>query len=156
MPRYFKPLIALLLAILVSNADAAFVTLQLSGVKDDLRDAVLSGIEINQYVGREISEAQAQRLYERATDQVRSTLEPYGYYNPKVSGELRGKGGDFVAVINVDPGEPVTVSESSVAVDGDANDQREVKRAVSGFTPAKGQVFDHAIYERSKATVSAS
>lgn len=156
MLRQTSTIILVLLATLATNAQAAFVTLQLSGVKDGLRDAVLAGVEINQYVGREISEAQAQRLYERAADQVRSALEPYGYYNPKVTGELRGKGGDFVAVLEVDPGEPVTVSESTVAVDGDAIDQREVKRAISGFTPTKGQVFDHASYERSKATVSAS
>ena len=58
------------------TAHAAHVSVQLDGVEGPLRDAVLAGLEINQYATRDVTAAQARRVYERAADQVRSALEP--------------------------------------------------------------------------------
>ncbi|HEV7491967.1 MAG TPA: autotransporter assembly complex family protein [Rhodanobacteraceae bacterium] len=139
-----------------SSAEAAHVSVQLDGVDGPLRDAALAGLELNQYGTRDVTAAQTHRLYERAADQVRSALEPYGYYHAEVTGELRENGADYVAVLHVAAGDPVRVSAIDIKLDGDADGQVDVQKAIAVFTPAKGQPLDHAAYEKSKAGVQAA
>ncbi|MGA9421801.1 MAG: autotransporter assembly complex family protein [Rhodanobacteraceae bacterium] len=137
-------------------AHAGKISLKVNGVDAALKNAVVAGVEISQYGKRDVSEAQAERLFDHAKAETKSALEPYGYYNVAVSGELQHNGDDFVALLKVDPGEPVKVTTLDIAVDGDANGQRAVRRAVAAFVPAKGQRFEHAQYEQSKAAVQAA
>lgn len=151
-PRLFL----LLLLLLGGSAHAAHVSVQLDGVEDELREAVLASLELAQYAGRDVSAAQANRLYARAESQVRDALEPLGYYAPTVSGELREQGADFVAVLHVAVGEPTRVADVSIALDGDADGQPPVRAALAAFTPRKGQRLDHARYEKGKAAIAAA
>ncbi|HEY0180894.1 MAG TPA: autotransporter assembly complex family protein [Dokdonella sp.] len=147
-------LVLLLLA--CGAARAAHVTVQLDGVGGPLRDAVLAAIEINQYGSRDVTAAQAARLYERAADEAAGALEPYGYYSAKVTGELRENAGNYVAVLHVAAGEPVRVRVLDIRLDRDADGQKDVQKALAAFAPAKGQPLDHAAYEKSKATIQAA
>jgi len=150
----FFVLVALLLA--AGTAHAGRVTVQLDGVDGPLRDAVLAGLEINQYGDRDVTAAQARRLYEHADEQAQSALQPYGYYAAKVDGELKENGGNYVAVLHVVPGEPVKVGVLDIKLDGDADGQRAVQKAIAAFVPAKGQPLDDTAYEKSKATIQAA
>jgi translocation and assembly module TamA len=138
------------------EAQAARITVELDGVDGVLRDAALAGIEVNQYAARDVTAAQAHRLYEHAADEIRSALEPYGYYHAEVTGELRQNGADYVAVLHVAAGEPVRVATLAIRLDGDADGQLAVQKAIAAFAPAKGQPLDHALYEKSKAGVQAA
>ncbi|MGH8174155.1 MAG: autotransporter assembly complex protein TamA [Rhodanobacteraceae bacterium] len=153
--RIARSLLALFIA-LAGTARAAHVSVQLDGVDEVLRDAALAGLEINQYATREVTAAQATRLYERAPDQIRSALEPYGYYHVEVNGELKESGPDLIAVLHVVAGEPVKVTTLDIQLDGDADGQRAVQKALAAFIPAKDQVLDQAAYEKSKATLQAA
>src|SRR5215510_9594528 len=85
------------------SAVAGHISVALDGIDGPLRDAVLAGLEVNQYDTRDVTAAQANRLYERAADQVRSALEPYGYFHAEVTGELKENGQDFIAILHVTP-----------------------------------------------------
>lgn len=144
------------LMLLAGSAAAARVTVQLDGVEGPLRDAVMASLEIGQYGERDVTAAQARRLFERAEDEARTALEPYGYYTAVVKGELQENADSYVAILHVAPGDPVKVTSLDVKVDGDADGQRAVEMAIAAFAPAKGQALDHAAYEKSKATVQAA
>ena len=146
----------LLLALCAPAAEAARVTVQLDGIDGDLRAAALGAVELQQYEKREVSRAQVRRLYRRAEQQIEQALQPYGYYNAKVDGELVNEGEAFRAVLHVKAGQPVKVSELSIRIDDAARKLRAVRSAISAFSPQKGQRLDHASYERSKAAIHAS
>jgi translocation and assembly module TamA len=139
-----------------SSADAARVTVQLEGLDGDLRAAALSALELQQYANRDVSPAQARRLYRRAERQVQKALEPYGYYNVSLTGELKEAGNDYVADLKVALGPPVTVDQVRIAISGETRGQRSIEIARSNFVPMGGQVLDHASYERSKASIHAA
>jgi translocation and assembly module TamA len=156
----FRPRrISLIPFMLLLNAGAAHagrVSVQLDGVDGPLRDAVLAGLEMNQYGQRDVTAAQARRLYEHAESEARSALEPYGYYGAQVSGELNETGDSYVAVVHVVPGDAVKIGALDITFDADADGQFPVQKAVRAFAPAKGQPLDHAAYEKSKATIQAA
>ncbi len=145
-----------LLLFAAGTAHAGRVSVQLDGVDGTLRDAVMAGLELVQYGEREVSAAQARRLYEHAEAQVRKALEPYGYYAVDVAGELREAADNYTAVLHVTPGDPVKVGTLDIRLDGDADGQREVRKALTAFLPAKGSALDHVAYEKSKATIQAA
>jgi translocation and assembly module TamA len=146
----------LLLALCAPAADAARVTVQLDGVDGDLRTAALAAVELEQYEKREVSKGQVRRLYRRAERQVKQALEPYGYYNASVDGELVNEGENFRAILHVAAGQPVKVSALAIGIDDETGKLQAVRSALSAFSPQEGQRLDHATYERSKAAIHAS
>lgn len=151
-----RPLLAVALLLSAPAALAARITASVDGVDGDLKAAVIAGIEVAQYGSRDISAAQARRLYERAATQARSALEPYGYYNADISGELVQHGDAYIAVLHVKAGEPVKITTLDIRLDGDADGQQGVRKALAAFSPRVGQPLDHAAYEKSKATIQAA
>ncbi|MCB1578826.1 MAG: outer membrane protein assembly factor, partial [Xanthomonadales bacterium] len=134
----------LLLALCAPAAEAARVTVQLDGIDGDLRAAALGAVELQQYESREVSLAQVRRLYRRAESQIKQALEPYGYYDASIDGELLNEGENFRAILHVKSGQPVKVSELSIGIGDEARKLRAVSSAVSAFSPQKGQRLDHA------------
>src|SRR5690606_21447488 len=65
----------------------------------------------------------------------------------------RGEGATTVT-ITVDPGEPVTVRRSHVAITGDGSRDRYLREDLGEFEPDVGEVFDHQLYEASKTRIS--
>ena len=135
---------------------AATLRVQLDGVDGDLRSAAQAALEISQYEGRDVSAAQARRLYAHAAKEIASALEPYGYYESAVDGELQEGSGQWTAVLHVKPGEPVTVARVELNLPGDARDLKAVRNALEAFAPREGQPMNHAAYERGKTAIQAA
>jgi translocation and assembly module TamA len=137
-------------------AGAGTLTVQIDGVDGELKAAVNAAAEIALYSGRDVSAAQARRLYDRAPKDIAKALEAYGYYNATASGELKEIAQGFNATVHVNPGEATTVAALTIDVPDPARDEKAVAKALADFAPGKGQRFDHAAYERSKAAVQAA
>lgn len=133
----------------------AGVQLTVDGVADPLKAAVISGVELSQYARREVSDAQARRLYERAPNQVRSSLEPYGYYESTVSGDLRQVGKDWQVTLHVKPGEPVKITAVDVQLDKSAAAIAPIRRAQRALERLKGKTLDHGAYDGARDALSA-
>ena len=150
--------LALLLLVVALHATdaaepAARNELSITGLTSELEDAVRSGLTLQQYRDREVSDAQLRRLIGIGEDEARSTLEAWGYYDGKLSHRIETQPGGFHVWFDIEPGEPTLVTESRVTVSGDAANAAGVKTALQAFTPRVGQRFDHAQYETSKAAV---
>lgn len=153
---HFFLLIGMTLALIPLPASAAKVSVKLDGLDENLRSVALNALELQQYTKRDVSGAQVRRLYRRAEQQIQKALEPYGYYNTRVEGDLSRDGGNFIATLNVKPGDPVKVTDVEIKIDGETEGLRSVDMARAAFSPHKGQRLDHAEYERSKATIHAA
>ena len=137
-------------------AHAASLAVELDGLDDGMKDAAIAATGMAPYAKREVSAAQAHQLYDRAPAQIASALEPYGYYNAKVDGELRETPQGYTAVLHVHAGEPAIVATFDLALPDPARDEKPVRKALATFTPKQGQRLDHAAYERSKTAVQAA
>ena len=154
--RGIRALTTACLLLAATTASAAHISAKIEGVEGALKEAILASIEVAQYGDREVTAAQARRLFDRAENQARSALEPYGYFNVVVSGELQEQGDNYVAMLRVDAGKPVKVTALVLTLDGDADGQSAVRKAVAAFSPALHQTLDQAAYERSKSAIQAA
>jgi translocation and assembly module TamA len=135
---------------------AASLTVELDGLDDGVKDAAIAATGMAPYAKRDVSAAQAHQLYDRAPAQIAFALEPYGYYNAKVDGELRETPQGYTAVLHVHAGEPATVATFDLILPDPARDEKPVRKALATFTPKQGQRLDHAAYEKSKTAVQAA
>jgi translocation and assembly module TamA len=135
---------------------AAALNIALDGLDDGMKDAAIAATGMAPYAKRDISAAQAHQLYERAPTHIAAALEPYGYYNAKVDGELRETPQGWTAVLHVHAGEPATVATFELTLPDPARDEKPVRKALALFTPKQGQRLDHVAYEKSKTAVQAA
>ncbi|MET0331690.1 MAG: autotransporter assembly complex family protein [Dyella sp.] len=151
--RRLQRRLSLLLVLLAPSVQAG-VQLTVNGVDDTLKAAVVAGVELSQYSTRELTDAQARRLYERAPDQVRSALQPYGYYEAQVSGDLQPRGKDWQVTLSVTPGAPVKVTAVSIALGAEAAKLAPIRRAQRALEAMKGQTLNDGVYEANRDALS--
>jgi len=137
-----------------ADAPQARNELTIEWVKPLLEDAIRSGLTLQQYRDRAVSESQLKRLIAVGEKEARATLEAWGYYDGRITSRSERNGANgYRVTFNVATGEPVLVTESSVVVTGDAGRAAAVATALGAFAPKVGERFDHAQYEASKAAI---
>jgi translocation and assembly module TamA len=143
--------------LLAAPSRAAGVDVQLEGLDDEQRDAVLATLEIRDYQKRDVTPAELRAAYAEADEQIKQALEPFGYYDTEVEKSLTGDAAaGWKAQFKVKTGEPAIVRRADVEVRGEGKDQRRVAEAVQNFQPKNGARLDHATYEASKAVIETS
>lgn len=132
----------------------AGIVLHVDGVDENLRTAVVAGVELSQYAKRDVTAAQVRRLYEKAPDEVQAALRPYGYYEATATGDLKQVGNDWQVTLHVVTGTPVQVTAVHVEVDQDAAKIPAIRRALRGVENLKGKVLNDGAYDGARDTVS--
>jgi translocation and assembly module TamA len=146
----------LALALLPLAAHAASLSVKVEGLEDEMLEAAYAGLALNQYVERDVTSAQVRRLFARGEDELRETLEPFGYYEPRIDKKLEATADAFHVTFHVDPGEPVIVRRRNVVVEGEASRLESVQKAIDAAEPRIGERLDHAKYEESKERIESS
>ena len=131
------------------------VAVVVEGIEGEMAQSVRASIELTKYEDRDVSPIEIRRLFEGAQAQIRTALEPFGYYGAEATGRLeRPEQGHYRATFSVKPGEPVIVRKERVVIGGNATQLEPVKLALEHFAPKQGERLDHAAYERSKQEIA--
>ncbi len=159
--RFSHPRVFALAACLSAIAPAAavqLVSVQVRGIADpdQLHNAEqsISLQRLDPTLRAQLSDDRLSFLLRKAPEEIRTALEPYGYYDTKVKPDVQRSGDAVTVVFDVTLGEPVRVREEQVAMDGQANEDPVVENEVQSFVPGKGAVLDHRLYEASKIKVN--
>ncbi len=128
------------------------IVTKLLGVEDKaIRSAVLRAIELRSFRKREVvTEAQVQRLFDRAPKQITQALEPFGYYNTKVESILRLDGAKWRPQFTITLGPRVIVKTVNFQIDGPASIDDRIAKSWRKLALKTGEPLDHARYELAK------
>ena len=88
--------------------------------------------------------------YDAAPRDIRAALEAFGYYEPRIEGNLQRSPECWRAVFQVDPGEPVRIRSLDVKLEGEAEDDPAFAALLARSPLAFGAPLDHGAYERLK------
>ena len=147
------------------------------GLDEAMAENVRTTLSLEDAVGKVVTGRRMAYLVRVAEDEVREALEPFGYYSPTItiqrSDRSAPEGGErddatprvegsgpadpnrpVSITITVDKGQPVQVRESTVAIEGDGGSDRYLREELDAFLPRTGDVFDHSLYEASKARIT--
>ncbi len=134
------------------------------GVKEPLLHNVYSSLAI--YRLRSSSRLQhisVSQLYRQAEEDIRQALAPYGYYNPKISSELKAlpplqaKESDrslqiprWQAKFTIKKGQPVRIAASAIKISGAGRENAAISAKASAFPLKKGDILNQERYEKEK------
>jgi translocation and assembly module TamA len=74
--------------------------------------------------------------------------------DPADPAQRRASTSPSTVTITVALGEPVTVRRAHVDIEGEGGQDKYLREEVDEFTPRQGEVFDHTLYEASKARIT--
>ena len=173
MPYRHRTLAAAL--VLLSMAGAAHAarveTVEIRGLDEAMTTNVRVALSLVDAIGKDVSGRRLAYLVREAEAETREALEPFGYYSPTITVERSGanaatrgadaasgsgddRAGPVSVIVTVVPGEPVTVRDSNLAIEGEGGGDRYLKQDLGKFKPQPGDVFEHEVYEASKARIT--
>jgi translocation and assembly module TamA len=148
MPQF---LIILILLFGARGAWALNVRVEVSGLDSTLKDNVLAFLSVEQEKSREtLSEARLRLLHDRAEDEIRKALQPFGYFKPQIQRSLTQDDDGFRVRYTVQPGPPIELAEVDFQVMGEGADNPAIG---ADFTLRKGDILDQGVYESAKQRV---
>ncbi len=146
---------AALLPLACAGVHAAEVgEIRIVGLDEPMTENVRAALTLVEAQGKDLSGRRLAYLVREADDETREALQPFGYYSPTISVERSRGDGPVTVTVTVDPGEPVTVRDSNIAIEGEGGRDRYLREDLAAFVPQPGDVFDHSSYEASKTRIN--
>ena len=88
-------------------------------------------------------------LHERAEEEIRQALQPYGYFEPLIEPQLSEYEDYTEAVYDIDPGPQTVLETVDFRVSGEGGNERPLS---APFPLAEGDGLDLVVYEQAKAS----
>jgi translocation and assembly module TamA len=132
------------------------LAVNIAGLAPEMESSVRASLTLSHYLDRDITRQQLDRELPDADDEIRTALEPFGYYAATVTRHLETNGDRFEVDFRVTPGAPVRVTQMRIEVSSEAAQVPLVAKALQAFAPRLEARLDHAEYERSKDAISAA
>ena len=131
----------------------ANIELEIEGVSEEIRDNLLVVLSVQRYRERDdLDQDMVERLNERLDGEVRSAMRPFGYYAPTVqsSVERLESGHDWRVHLKIEPGPPVILRSTSIAVTGPGENEKMFRDILANTDLKPGRRLSHGAYERLK------
>jgi translocation and assembly module TamA len=148
MPRWLL-ILAGLLSGAATGAAAEPVAVRIEGLAEALERNVRATLTI----AREDGGGDPERIryaHRQAPEEIEKALEPFGYYRPAVRASLDREGGNWLAVYRVEAGPPIRLREVDLRLLGEGADAAELRPLIERFPLKKGEILDHALYEKGR------
>src|SRR5262249_39578716 len=121
-------------AIPCGAAEGVKVEVHIDGLSKEMEHNVESSLSLASAArAGKLSEAEVQRLFVRAPEEVARALEPFGYYRPQLRDTLEPGEKKWHARFVVDPGPPLLLDSVTVVVSGEGSSLPRLRPLVSGF-----------------------
>ena len=146
---------AVLMLAATGPAPAAQVSrVDIVGLDEAMTENVRVSLSLVDAIGDDLSGRRLAYLVREAEDEAREALEPFGYYSPVIAVERTRGEGPVAVTVTVDPGTPVRVRRSDVAILGEGARDRYLREELTAFRPQPGDVLDHPTYEAGKTRIT--
>lgn len=150
------PILFLLLLMLTPDVARGAVALDVtvSKVDKEMSANVLARLRIyQQQKNPRLGVGEMRRLHRKADADIKSALEPLGYYSPRIESALVETDGVWHATYIITPGEPVRVRSLVVGSSGPGSGLSLFSGLEQQFPLQVGAVLNHQQYEEGKKTI---
>lgn len=150
MKKYMYVALTVIVTILyVQPACAAInVNVTVVGVENNIKKNVLALLSIErQKKHQDLTQSLLKKLHEKAPDEIRQALQPFGYYRPDIQVELVLEESTWNARYTIAPGKPVIIDTIDIVITGKGRDHKKFKHFKEKSTLKKGDILNHPLYE---------
>ncbi len=143
----------LVLVLLSTSAHAAApkVDVQVRGVSGNLLKNVLAYLSINTYRDSPtLNQSLVDRLNARAPQEIKTALEPFGYYQSSVKSDLEETSAGWSTIYTITPGTPVRVRTVDVAISGAGRSDPAFTKYLAALPLKSGELLNQPLYTQVK------
>lgn len=132
------------------------VEIIINGIDGELKKNALAYLELKKSLkDPHFSEAWLTKLHKKSEKNIADALQPFGYYQVKVSSQLEKKQSTnstqfWLATYTVELGSPAEVIETDIIVTGSGEKDPEITEIINEFSIKKGDSLNHENYETAK------
>lgn len=142
-----------LFALLATTAHAD-IDLEITGVRQEIADNVRAFLSLSRYAKRkDVTEDAILRLGQRIPLEAQQALQPFGYYEPKITHAVARNGENWKVSINIDPGRAVRLSDVDIQVAGPGAQHPAIRTVLRQRALRASLRLDHGIYDQVKTTL---
>ncbi len=139
------------LLVLPGITAAREIEVDVKGVEGELRDNILATLKLyQQRKETDLDGFEIQWLLNEAPKNIEAALEPFGYYSPQITKEVKDTPERLHASYTVDRGLPTHVRKVHIQIQGEANSLGSIQKTVKEFTLREGDILDHTSYKIGK------
>lgn len=159
--KFLRFFVCLVIVYTVTLSPAAaqqskIIDVTVSGIDDPLLANVLSGLCLFlQQNNERMTDSMVRKCYDMSEEDIKKTLEPFGYYSPVIDKTLTRDGSMWKAAYRISPGDPVRITELEILLEGDGKEEPQLAEIISHFPLQQGDILDHQLYEQGKKKLSA-
>ncbi|WP_380597134.1 autotransporter assembly complex protein TamA [Steroidobacter flavus] len=141
-------------ALLLPLQAHAKIEIAIPEVSDAIQTNVRAFLSLTRYAERDdVTDEVMSRLQRRIVAETRQALEPLGFYDPKISYDVKHDGGTWKVTIHIEPGRPVRLSEVNVSATGPGANDRAIRELIEAEELKPGLRLNHGTYERVKGNL---
>jgi translocation and assembly module TamA len=130
------------------------VDVNINGIHGDLRTNVQALLSIIQdYPKKQPPPDVVRMLYNRAPAEIKTALQPYGYYQPKIKSSLKRNDGGWLATFNIHHGPPTRISAVDIRVTGPGKHSQAVQNVLKQQPFKVGQRLVQTGYDSFKSSL---
>jgi translocation and assembly module TamA len=134
---------------LLPAAAHATVKVEISGVDSEIEENIRATLTLVRLGDREdLGEAAVRRLHGRVRSETRDAMRPFGFYRPRIESRLQRQGEQWLATVQIDPGEPVLVSEIDVRLLGEGSSDERLLALIARSPLRVGRRLRHQEHDR--------
>lgn len=150
----------MLLFLIVSSSSvyaALDVRVEVHGLSGELAKNVRLFLSVEQQAKHPLlTESRLRRLHIKAEQEIRKSLQPFGFYQPQIQSQLVHRDeGSWQAKYTVDAGVPIRIGMFDLRISGAMKDDEEFLKFQKKLPLARGEVFNHGKYEAIKSKIAA-
>lgn len=136
---------------------AAQIQVQIAGVDGEIEANIRASLDVVRHGTREdLSEAAVRRLHARARRQIREAMRPFGFYRPRIEPQLERRNGEWRAIFQIDPGEPVLVTEIDVRIMGEGSEEPRFLEVIAQSPIRTDRRLRHEEHDRLRNNLQAT
>lgn len=125
------------------------LTVEIIGIDDNtLKSNVEIFLQIKKLTDKSLpSETRLRWLHEKADEDIRRALQPFGYYKPQIHSNLQKTASGWEARYQVDPGQPIRIGSLDVTIQGDGTRDPRFQDVLEHLPLVEGETLEHTRYE---------
>ena len=135
----------------VAHADTPRLRVDIEGVSGDVRTNVEAFLRLQPFTAADATlprESRLRWLHQRAPDDIRAALQPFGYYQPEIDTELTATADGWHARYIIDPGPALPLVALDIQIVGEGENDPAFQALLSPPRLEIGAPLDQRQYER--------
>jgi translocation and assembly module TamA len=127
------------------------INIKINGISKKKSEDIIKNISLFKYQDYAVrSTSRLMLLYSESKNEIKKSLQPYGYFNATVTSTMSHKKSDWNVIYNIKLGVPIKIILVDIHINGQGKDDLKFKEIIKNLPLKKEQILTQIKYNKAK------